>query len=95
VFIRHIFGITTRTLLPTKQSVTYIAFSHWFELHDSTHTYIASSSTNKYVGYRGSSLTTQNSEYDRFPPATNGWGTLHPVSEVDPPLDVEEEEPPT
>jgi hypothetical protein len=21
----------------------------------------------------------QNSGYDRFPPAANGWGTIHPI----------------
>jgi hypothetical protein len=26
----------------------------------------------KYLGYRGSPVTAQNSEYDRFPPETNG-----------------------
>jgi hypothetical protein len=32
-----------------------------------------------YPGYHGPPVTAQNSEYDMFPPATNGWGTMHLV----------------
>jgi hypothetical protein len=30
-----------------------------------------------YPGYRGSLVITQNSGYDRFPLATNNWGTIY------------------
>jgi hypothetical protein len=48
-----------------------------------------------YPGYRGSPVMTQNSGYDRFPPAANDWETIHPVSDMAPPLQAEEEGPPT
>jgi hypothetical protein len=35
----------------------------------------------------------QNSEYDRFPPAANGWGTIHPVSDKAPSLQAKVEGP--
>jgi hypothetical protein len=35
------------------------------------------------------------SGYDRFCPMANGWGTLHPVPDVAPPLLAEEEGPMT
>jgi hypothetical protein len=44
-----------------------------------------------YPGYREPSITTQNSRYNRFPPAVNGWGTIHPVPDVPPPLLAKEE----
>jgi hypothetical protein len=31
------------------------------------------------VKYRRSPVTAQNSRYDQFPPAVNGWGTIHPI----------------
>jgi hypothetical protein len=40
----------------------------------------------KYPGYRKSPVTAQNSTYDRFPPAANGWGTIHLVPDKAPPL---------
>jgi hypothetical protein len=49
----------------------------------------------KYPGYRRPLGTVQNSTYDRFPPAVNGWGTVHPVSGKVPPLQAEEEGPST
>jgi hypothetical protein len=33
-----------------------------------------------YYRYYGPPVTAQHSGYDRFPLATNGWGTIHPVS---------------
>jgi hypothetical protein len=40
-------------------------------------------------------VTIQNFGYDRFPPATNDWGTIHPISDKAPPLQTEVEGPPT
>jgi hypothetical protein len=37
-----------------------------------------------YPGYRGLPVTTQNSGYDQFVPAANGWGTIHPILENGP-----------
>jgi hypothetical protein len=48
-----------------------------------------------YPRNRGPPITTQNSRYDRFPPTTNGWGIIHPVLDMAPPLLAEEEGPPT
>jgi hypothetical protein len=33
--------------------------------------------------------------YDRFPPAANGWGTIHLIQDMVPPLLAREEGPPT
>jgi hypothetical protein len=33
----------------------------------------------RYPGYRGPPVMAQTSGYDRFPPAANGWGIIHPV----------------
>jgi hypothetical protein len=44
---------------------------------------------------RGSSVIAQNSGYDQFRPAANGWDTIHPVSDMAPPLQDEEDGPPT
>jgi hypothetical protein len=49
----------------------------------------------KYPGYRGSPVTTQNFGYDRFPPAVNDWGTIHPIPDKAPPIQAEEEGLPT
>jgi hypothetical protein len=38
---------------------------------------------------------TQNFGYDWFPPAANDWGTIHPVLDMTPPIQTEEEGPPT
>jgi hypothetical protein len=35
-----------------------------------------------------------NFEYDQFPLAANNWGTTHPISDMAPPLQAEEEGPP-
>jgi hypothetical protein len=40
----------------------------------------------KYPGYRRSLVTTQNYGYDQFPPAANGWGTIHHILDKAPPL---------
>ncbi len=48
-----------------------------------------------YPGYFGLIVMTQNFGYDRFSLAANGWGTMHPVLDMAPPLLVEEEETPT
>jgi hypothetical protein len=40
-------------------------------------------------------VTTQNSGYNQFPPAVNGWKIIHLVPDMAPSLRVEEEEPPT
>jgi hypothetical protein len=32
-----------------------------------------------YYGYCGPPVTGQNSGYDQFPLAVNGWGTIHPI----------------
>jgi hypothetical protein len=45
--------------------------------------------------YHRSPVMTQKSGYDRFPPATNCWGTVHPVPDSTPPLLTEEEGQPT
>jgi hypothetical protein len=37
-----------------------------------------------YLDYRGSSVTTQNSEYDQLPLAANDWGTIHLIPGNDP-----------
>jgi hypothetical protein len=47
-----------------------------------------------YLGYRGSPVTAQNLGYDDFPLAANGWGTLHPIPDMAPPLLAEEDGPP-
>jgi hypothetical protein len=49
----------------------------------------------KYLGYHGLPVTAQNSRYDRFSPTANDWGNIHPYQETSPPLQVEEEVPPT
>jgi hypothetical protein len=48
-----------------------------------------------YPGYNWLPVTAQSFGHDRFPPAANGWGTIHPVPDMIPPLQVEEEEPRT
>jgi hypothetical protein len=48
-----------------------------------------------YLGYRGLSVTAKNFGYNRFPLTTNGWETIHPIPDMAPPLQVEEEGPPT
>jgi hypothetical protein len=40
----------------------------------------------QYPGYRGSPVMAQKSRYDWFPLAANGWGTIHPISDMAPPL---------
>jgi hypothetical protein len=40
----------------------------------------------KYPRYHGPLFTTQNSGHGRFPPAANGWGTIHTVPNKAPPL---------
>jgi hypothetical protein len=47
-----------------------------------------------YPGYRGSPVTAQEFGYDRFPPTTNDWGTMHPVPDTTPPLLCKEDRPP-
>jgi hypothetical protein len=47
------------------------------------------------VGAHGSPVTAQKSRYDHFPPAANGWETIHHVSNMAPPLSAEEEGLPT
>jgi hypothetical protein len=37
-----------------------------------------------YPWYSGPPIMAQNSGYDRFPPAANGWRTIHPVPGNDP-----------
>jgi hypothetical protein len=32
-----------------------------------------------YPGFHGPPVMAQNSRYDRFPPVTNGWGTIHVI----------------
>jgi hypothetical protein len=49
----------------------------------------------KYPGYYGPSVMAQISGYEQFPPAANGWGSIHLVPDMAPPLLAEEEEPPT
>jgi hypothetical protein len=49
----------------------------------------------KYPGYRKSPVIAQNFGYDRFPPAANDGGTIHPVSDKAPPLQAEDEGSPT
>jgi hypothetical protein len=49
----------------------------------------------KYPGNRESPVTAQNSRYDRFSPAANDWGTMHPIPDKAPPFQAEEEGPPT
>jgi hypothetical protein len=44
-----------------------------------------------YPGYRGSLVTAQNSGYNRFPLAANDWETMHPIPDIAPPLQGEEE----
>jgi hypothetical protein len=48
-----------------------------------------------YPGYHGPPVMAHKSGYDRFCPMANGWGTLHPVPDVAPPLLAEEEGPMT
>jgi hypothetical protein len=48
-----------------------------------------------YPGYHELLVTDKNSGYDRLPPAANGWGTIHPIQDMAPPLLAEEEGPPT
>jgi hypothetical protein len=38
----------------------------------------------KIPRYHRALITAQNSRYDRFPLAANGWGTIHPVSDKRP-----------
>jgi hypothetical protein len=49
----------------------------------------------KYPGYRGSPVTVQYFGYDQFPKVANGWGTIRHVPDMAPPLQDEEEGPPT
>jgi hypothetical protein len=49
----------------------------------------------KYLGYHEQPVTARNSRYDRFLPVANGWGTIHPILDKDPPLRDEEEGPST
>jgi hypothetical protein len=44
-----------------------------------------------YPRYREPSVMTQNSRYNRFPLVVNGWGTIHPVPDMAPPLLAKEE----
>jgi hypothetical protein len=48
-----------------------------------------------YPGYHGLPITIQNSGYDQFLPTANGWGTIHPVPDMAPPLQVVKERPAT
>jgi hypothetical protein len=48
-----------------------------------------------YPRYHGSLVMAKNFGHGRFRPATNGWGTIHPVPYMAPPLQAEEERPPT
>jgi hypothetical protein len=48
----------------------------------------------KYLGYRGLSVTAQNSGYDWFPSVGNDWGTIHPISDKTPLLQTEVVGPP-
>jgi hypothetical protein len=48
-----------------------------------------------YPGYCGSSVTAHKSRYGRFPPVASGWGTIHPIPDVAPPLLAREDGPPT
>jgi hypothetical protein len=45
----------------------------------------------KYPEYRGSPITVQNFGYGLFPPAANGWETIHPIPDKAPSLQAEEE----
>jgi hypothetical protein len=45
----------------------------------------------KYPRYRGLPVIAQNSRYNRFPPAANGWVTIHLIPDKAPPLQAEEE----
>jgi hypothetical protein len=47
------------------------------------------------VEYHGSLVTAQSSKYDRFSPVANGWATIHLALDMAPPLQGEEEGPPT
>jgi hypothetical protein len=48
-----------------------------------------------YPEYYRSPVTAQKSRYGRFPPAADGWGTMHPILGMTPPLLAKEEGPPT
>jgi hypothetical protein len=48
-----------------------------------------------YPGYHGSPVTAQSSGQDRFPPVASGWGTIHLIPDTSPPIQDEEEGPPT
>jgi hypothetical protein len=48
-----------------------------------------------YLGNYGSPVTAQNYGYDHFLLAANGYGTIHPIPNMAPPLPAEEEGPPT
>jgi hypothetical protein len=48
-----------------------------------------------YPGNRGSPVTSQNFEYDWFPPVAHGWRTMHDVPVIGPPLQAEGEGPST
>jgi hypothetical protein len=47
-----------------------------------------------YPKYHRPPLMVHSSEYDRFPPVANGWGTIHSISDMAPPLLAKEEGPP-
>jgi hypothetical protein len=48
-----------------------------------------------YPGYHRSPVMAQISRDDRFLPAASSWGTTHPVLDMAPPLQAEEDGPPT
>jgi hypothetical protein len=48
-----------------------------------------------YPGYRVSLVTTHKSGYDQFPPAANGWRTIHPIPDMASPHVTEKEGPST
>jgi hypothetical protein len=47
-----------------------------------------------YPVYRRPMVMAQDFGYDWFPPTANGWGTMHPIPDIAPPLQTEEEGPP-
>jgi hypothetical protein len=48
-----------------------------------------------YLGYHRSPVITHKSGYGWFPPMASGWGTMHPILDMAPPLLDEEEGSPT
>jgi hypothetical protein len=48
-----------------------------------------------YPDYHESLVMAHKSRYDRFQPVANGWGTMHPILDMAPPLLAEQEGPPT